>query len=422
VARAASQQIAAEPAPIQTVRAVEALPPPRLIVAAVGVLATAGLMWLAVTTQGAAQGVLLLLGVALGVALYHARFGFTSAFRQLVAVGQGRALQAHALMIAAAAVLFAPILSAGVGVFGQPAAGYVAPVGLGVLLGAFLFGAGMQLGGACASGTLFASGSGHLAVVLTLAGFIVGSVIGAWHLGFWVDGPGAAGALPPVSLAETRLGFGGALAVTLGVLGAIALLAEIVIRGRRPPQLEQAAPAGGRARLLRGTWPLWAGALALAGLNAAVLAVSGSPWGVTGAFALWGGKAVEALGIADPATWAFFDGQSPLAQPVLADNTSVTNFGIILGALIAASIAGTFKLHRRIPPRTAAAAILGGVLMGYGARLAFGCNIGAYFGGIASFSLHGWVWGLMALGGTWAGLKARPLFGLVNPQPTDSTC
>ena len=31
--------------------------------------------------------------------------------------------------------------------------------------------------------------------------------------------------------------------------------------------------------------------------------------------------------------------------------------------------------------------------MGYGARIAFGCNIGAYFGGIASFSLHGWLWG-----------------------------
>ena len=34
--------------------------------------------------------------------------------------------------------------------------------------------------------------------------------------------------------------------------------------------------------------------------------------------------------------------------------------------------------------------------MGYGARIAFGCNIGAYFGGIASFSLHGWLWGVLA--------------------------
>jgi len=60
--------------------------------------------------------------------------------------------------------------------------------------------------------------------------------------------------------------------------------------------------------------------------------------------------------------------------------------------------------------------------MGYGARLAGGCNIGAYFSGIASFSLHGWVWGVVALLGTYAGLKLRPLFGLTNPKPVDSIC
>jgi uncharacterized membrane protein len=60
--------------------------------------------------------------------------------------------------------------------------------------------------------------------------------------------------------------------------------------------------------------------------------------------------------------------------------------------------------------------------MGYGARLAFGCNIGAYFGGIASFSLHGWLWGVMAIIGTVGGLALRPLFGLTNPKPTDSVC
>ena len=31
-------------------------------------------------------------------------------------------------------------------------------------------------------------------------------------------------------------------------------------------------------------------------------------------------------------------------------------------------------------------------MMGYGARLAFGCNIGAYFSGMLSGSLHAWLW------------------------------
>ena len=50
--------------------------------------------------------------------------------------------------------------------------------------------------------------------------------------------------------------------------------------------------------------------------------------------------------------------------------------------------------------------------MGYGARLAYGCNIGAYFSGIASGSLHGWLWLLAALAGNAVGVKLRPRFGL----------
>ena len=66
--------------------------------------------------------------------------------------------------------------------------------------------------------------------------------------------------------------------------------------------------------------------------------------------------------------------------------------------------------------------ILGSFIFGVGARLASGCNIGAYLGGISTGSLSGWIWGLTALAGTWVGLKLRPLFGLGNPKPNDSIC
>ena len=48
--------------------------------------------------------------------------------------------------------------------------------------------------------------------------------------------------------------------------------------------------------------------------------------------------------------------------------------------------------------------------MGYGARLAFGCNIGALFSGIASGSIHGWVWFLFAFIGSYFGVKSRKFF------------
>ena len=67
------------------------------------------------------------------------------------------------------------------------------------------------------------------------------------------------------------------------------------------------------------------------------------------------------------------------------------NFGIVAGALLAAGLAGRFAPVFRIAPGPALAAALGGTLMGYGARLAFGCNVGAFFSGIASGSLHGWL-------------------------------
>jgi len=52
--------------------------------------------------------------------------------------------------------------------------------------------------------------------------------------------------------------------------------------------------------------------------------------------------------------------------------------------------------------------------MGYGARIAYGCNIGAFFSGVASTSLHGWVWIVAALGGNVIGVRLRPWFGLRN--------
>jgi hypothetical protein len=178
------------------------------------------------------------------------------------------------------------------------------------------------------------------------------------------------------------------------------------------------------ARVVRGAWPLWVGALALTVLNLGVLLVKGSPWGVTSAFALWGAKIASALGIADPAAWDYFAGDkgAALQESVLADATTLTNVGIIVGALIASALAGAFKLHRRVPARLAVGAIVGGLLMGYGARLAYGCNIGAYLGGISSLSLHGWVWGITALLGTWIGLRLRPVFGLSRPLPSDGVC
>lgn len=393
--------------------------PVRTVPLVVAGLLAVGLTWFVWASYGAKQGVLLALGLALGLALFHSRFGFTSAWRQLIAVGNGAGLRAHTVLLGTAATLIALIISTGSGLFGSVPKAAGSPLGLALLVGAVLFAIGMQLGGACASGTLFAVGSGQSTIVLTLFGFIAGSVLYTWAFPLFDGWP----ALPAVVLSE-HVGWWGSWLITIAALAAIFFVTRLVQARRNPPPADVVPTAHGLARIVRGSWPLLVGAVVLGVLAAAVFLVSGGIWGVTFAFALWGAKVVQLLGL-HPEAWEFW--QTPanakaLAAPIWTDKTSLTNIGIMIGAALAAAAAGAWKIHSSIPWRTALAAVLGGVLMGVGARLAGGCNIGAYLGGISVGSLHGWLWGVFALGGTWIGLRLRPLFGLANPQPSDSVC
>jgi len=161
---------------------------------------------------------------------------------------------------------------------------------------------------------------------------------------------------------------------------------------------------------------MWTGAIALAVLNFATLALAGKPWGITSAFALWGAKGAATLGV-DVASWPYWQHQAKaLVAPLSFDVTTIMDIAIMIGALAAAALAGRFKPGWRVPPRSLVAAVVGGLLMGYGARLSFGCNIGAYFSGIVSGSLHGWLWAACAFLGSVVGTRVRPVFGLPNEK------
>ena len=356
---------------------------------------------LAMQASGPRQGALFIVGALLGLALYHASFGFTSAWRRFVVTGEGSGLRAQMVMLALAVLLFFPALAAG-SVWGQPVGGWVMPLGPSLMVGAFVFGLGMQLGGGCASGTLFTVGGGSSRMVVTLLFFVLGSVIATANLPFWYGLP----ALPGWS-AVTSLGLVPALALNLGLFAAIALLTRLVERRRG-----LAPRASERPDWLRGPWPLLAGAVALALLNFATLVLAGHPWGITSGFALWGAKLFQGLGI-DVASWPYWQGQAAALRASLwHDTTSVMNFGILLGAFAAAGLAGRFRPTLRLSRTDVLTASVGGLLLGYGARLAYGCNIGAFFSGIASGSLHGWVWLVFAFLGSWLGTRLRPVCGL----------
>ncbi|MBM3217997.1 MAG: YeeE/YedE family protein [Candidatus Rokubacteria bacterium] len=350
---------------------------------------------------------LFLVGGALGLVLYHAAFGFTAAFRAFASVGDTRGLRAQMLMLAVATVLFAPMLSVGT-VFGTEVAGAVAPAGVGVLLGAAVFAIGMQLAGGCGSGCLFNLGGGATSMIVALVGFAAGSIVATLHADLWRGLP----SLGPISLGDA-LGWLPAVALQLAAFGVIALVAKRWERRRLGDVRPVAPPVRGWRRLLHGPWSLAGGAIALAALNAVVVVLSGHAWGITWGITLAGAKALRALGV-DVAAIDFWSDGFPadaLAASVFADETAMMDAAIVLGALLGAGLAGRFHVGR-VTVRRGAIALAGGLLLGYGARLAFGCNIGAYFSGIASTSLHGWLWLAGALLGTPIGVLLRRRAGL----------
>ncbi|VXA94877.1 conserved membrane hypothetical protein [Burkholderia sp. 8Y] len=374
--------------------------------------------WYLAQTAGARQAALYVVGALLGVALYHAAFGFTSAWRVFIADGRGAGLRAQMLMLAVGVALFFPALASG-SLFGMPVTGLVSPAGTSVIVGAFMFGIGMQLGGGCASGTLYTVGGGSTRMIVTLAAFILGSVVATAHMPFWTAMP----ALAPISLVKS-MGAVPALLLNWIVFAAIAALTVFVEKRRHGKLVAAHVQPAHTSPWLHGPWPLVAGALALAVLNFATLALSGRPWGVTSAFALWGAKAASALGV-DVANWPYWMSKpnaATLAAPISHDVTSVMDIGIVLGAMLAAALAGRYAPVWRVPMRSLVAAVVGGLLLGYGARLAYGCNIGAYFSGIVSGSLHGWLWLVAAFFGNVIGTRLRPLFGLEVERVRPTAC
>lgn len=345
-----------------------------------------------------------LLGVAFGALMLGTAFSFAGAFRRLLAEGRGAGARAILLALAVGLVLFLPTIASGE-LFGQAVRGLYFPVGTALILGAFLFGIGMQLGSGCASGTLFSAGTGETRPWLTLAGFVAGATLMAWAIPVtenWAEHP-------PVRLLE-RHGWALTLAGGLAVV-ALAWLALHALERRRHGVVE---PLWGSRT---GRW-LVLGALGLALLDFATLWLLGRPWAITSSMPLWGSRLIDATGWGDPAFWAYWEEPTRtelLFRPLDQDRTGVMNLGVIAGAAIVAGLAGRFARGGFWPGfGPALAGVLGGGLLGVGAVLANGCNIGAFLGGAFSGSLHGWLWLPAALLGNAVGLFLRPVFGMTG--------
>ena len=235
--------------------------------------------------------------------------------------------------------------------------GYVSPIGVPVIAGAALFGLGMQLGNGCGSGTLYTAGGGSRRMWVVLPFFCLGGLLGSLMLPATLRLPH----LAPIGLADL-LGPWAGLAATLALTGAAIWF--VLRQGPRPSAAKLRAAA------------------LIAALAAVAFLLSGQPWGVTMGLTLWAAKAAAALGLDVSQTefWAWDGPKQALAGSILRHDSSLMNIGMILGATAASAWRAGFRPQSWPPLRGLVAAALGGLCMGIGARLAFGCNIGALIG------------------------------------------
>ncbi|MEW6622514.1 MAG: YeeE/YedE thiosulfate transporter family protein [Bacillota bacterium] len=155
-------------------------------------------------------------------------------------------------------------------------------------------------------------------------------------------------------------------------------------------------------------WSYTTGAVVLAFLNTMLFIMVDKPWQITTGFTYWAAWIYQGLG-GSPELWPYFAESSSRAQALtqgfFSNDLSLMDFGIIVGALLAVLLASQFKFKKIKSFKQFSAALLGGIIMGYGTRIAMGCNIGAFFSSIPSLSLGGWVFAVSAFLGAWVGGK-----------------
>ncbi|HNR10374.1 MAG TPA: selenium metabolism membrane protein YedE/FdhT [Nitrosomonas europaea] len=173
-----------------------------------------------------------------------------------------------------------------------------------------------------------------------------------------------------------------------------------------------------RAQYLVRFWSPIPALLALGVASAYYFAITGTFWAVTGEFTRWGGHIAALLGFS-PQQWSYFQLIGLNGSP-LERIDGVMIIGMFAGALCAALWAGNVQLRWPTSRRRLAQGLIGGIIAGFGARLAMGCNLAAFFTGIPMFSLHAWAFMLTTVIGAWIGVKLCLLPFLRTPLRLDT--
>jgi len=332
----------------------------------------------------------LLVGVLFGFFLQRGRFCMNSAFRDLLVFKDYTLAKAVVVALVVELIGFHAMASLGIIRLNPKPFFWAANI-----IGGFIFGVGMVLAGGCASGTSYRVGEGMMGSFMALLGYAMFSVITA------------CGALKPVkdylqsttkitienpcSLVSESARNTPTLASLLGVnpwilviVISVIAIAVLAWKGRGTYSLEK--PSSLYERVFKQGWGWLAVGIAIGVVNMLAFPASAAagrnyPLGITG-------------------------GWATLTRYLVSGDVKFLNWetfevvGLVIGAFIAAAIAGEFKL-RSPGAKRLVQQYIGGALMGIGAVINKGCNIGHILSGVPQLAVSSWLGGFFIIIGCW---------------------
>lgn len=359
----------------------------------------------------------LLIGAALGIAFERGRFCFFCIFREAFEEKRTRQLLSIVMALAVGAVGYALMF----GLYlpnpkgeGLPPAAHISPVSIPLVLGAFAFGIGMVLSGACISGHLYRIGQGYLRAIPALIGSLVGFGAGffTWNT-LYLEQVSES----PVLWLPRWFGYSGSLLLTLAVL---AVLAWLFVRWDRTTDVATDASFTTRVRtgadlrdllLVRRWSPIATGAI-VGGIGVAAY-LRTTPLGVTSQLSTVSRSVLDSRN----ALPEVLHGIDMMRGCVALVSSTITNNGWLVIGLVVASFAvavggGRFKLQMPTVGNSVTA-FIGGVLLGWGSLTALGCTVGVLLSGTQAFAVSGVVFTVVVTGSVWIGTRLRlhRLFG-----------
>jgi uncharacterized membrane protein YedE/YeeE len=358
-------------------------------------------------TYGSPAATSLLIGTALGIAFERGRFCIFCIFRDSINQNRNYGLISIFTALAVGSIGYTVIF----GLFlptpdGEqlPPSAHIGPVSLALALGAFAFGIGMALAGACISGQFFRLTQGYIRAIPGLIGVVIGFILSfnTWNFLYRNSIENS----PRIWL-PNYFGYAGSLAISLVVIGGLIFW----LLKRADP--EESEHHGGnsmdwremRDNLIKKRWSPW---------------VTGAIVGIVGIAAY---LRIEPLGTTRQLNsiaqnignrydlYPELVGLEGLSGCIGAAVEVITNNGwLVIGffiAALAASISGNRFKYQPLTTRGTLSSLAGGILLGWGSFTSLGCTIGNLLSGTQAFALSGWTFFLFSFIGAWVGIKLK---------------